>query len=42
MPLSIWLASVPPPVASKPIVADVAVRAFARSAENDGADELQT
>src|SRR6201998_4083614 len=42
MPLRIWLASVPPPVASKARVADVALRASTRSAENDGDAELRT
>src|SRR6516165_5933230 len=42
MPLRIWLASVPPPVASKARVADVALSASTRSAENDGEAELRT
>src|SRR3984957_7321460 len=42
MPLKIWLASVPPPVASNASVAEVAFRASTRSAENDGEPELQT
>jgi hypothetical protein len=42
MPLRIWLASVPPPVASNASVADVALRASMRSVENDGDAELQT
>src|SRR6201998_2900172 len=42
MALRIWLASVPPPVASKASVADVALRASTRSVENDGDAELQT
>src|ERR1700758_3663769 len=42
MPLRIWLASFPPPVASKASVADVALRASTSSVENDGDAELQT
>ena len=42
MPLRIWLASVPPPVASNASVADVALRASMRSVVNVGDDELQT
>src|SRR6201997_2693451 len=42
MPFRIWLASVPPPVASKASVADVAFRASTRSVENDGDAELRT
>src|SRR5271170_5744815 len=42
MPLRIWLTSVPPPVASNAMVADVALRASVRSVSNDGDAELQT
>src|SRR5246127_5461120 len=42
MPLRMSLASVPPPVASKARVADVALRASMRSVENDGDAELRT
>src|ERR1700722_8123491 len=42
MAVSIWLASLPPPVASKASVADVAATASVRSYLNDDALESQT
>ena len=42
IPLRIWLARVPPPVASKARVAPVALSASTRSASNEGDVELRT